>query len=296
MRFLFLILPAFSLILLFSSSLVSCNGVVTQDQIVDSIYLSYDHEKVPYTFYKPDSIYTLPLELTEVSGLTAMPDGTLAVIEDESGIIYQISTSGEILNSYEFGENADYEAIEYADGKYYAFESNGDFHQVVVSGDEVSSEKIETEFKKSNEIEGLALKDGQFLVAPKSKGEVKDFEAADKAVYLVSMDSAKIVDQALQINKDELEEFLKKRHPDITVMEFDPSGVAVDPVEGNIYLLSADMILVIFTPEGELLDVVLLELTSYRQPEGITFTSDGTLYICSEAAGDVPRLMKFSRK
>jgi uncharacterized protein YjiK len=275
---------------------VSGCDMIRKEAVGDSIYVSYDHTMVPYSFTQPDTVYTLDIVLEEVSGITALPDGNMAVVEDENGIIYILNPSGKILEEITFGDPADYEAIEYYDGIYYIFESNGELHAVQTDGDTVTSDKVSSPFKGKNDIEGLGILNGELLVAPKGEGEVASYKASEKAVYLLDLKGEEITKQLLKVTEDDLEELIKKRLPEVKITDFDPSGIAVNPVDGNIYLLSADMILTVFSSDGNLLEVVLLDSVSFRQPEGLCFMEDGTLFIVSESGGDMPTLARYSRK
>lgn len=261
---------------------------------IDSVYLSYNHEVVPYTFYSPDTVVEIDDRLEEISGLTALPDGNLGAIEDENGIVYILDQNGTIQKELEFGDDEDYEAIEYLDNRFYIMESDGDLHEFR-GEDTIFGRKTETEFDRGNDVEGLGRIGNDLLVACKGKGDAGDFEASGKGVYRIAPVGGDIIGLVAEVDEEELEKLLRKRHPNLDVNDFDPSAVAVNPVDQNIYLLSADMMLAIFSPEGELIEVVPLQ-KEYRQPEGIAFFPDGTLFISSEAAGLVPRLFKFSRK
>jgi len=77
-------------------------------------------------------------------------------------------------------------------------------------------------------------------------------------------------------------------------IKFQPSAIAIHPFTGNIYLLSnIGRILVVYSGDGELLDVVYLSKDIFSQPEGMCFDKEGDLYISNEANGLGARILCF---
>ena len=91
--------------------------------------------------------------------------------------------------------------------------------------------------------------DGEkLLIACKNSGDVDDNEVDGKAVYSFDLSEKKVSEkEAFSITEDELDAFIKDRKYFDNVKDFDPSGIAVHPITGDIYLLSADHVLVVFT-------------------------------------------------
>jgi uncharacterized protein YjiK len=78
----------------------------------------------------------------------------------------------------------------------------------------------------------------------------------------------------------ELMAYLDTYKGDVT---FQPSGVAIHPISGNIYVLgSVGKMLIVYSKVGELLAMAELNPKIYAQPEGICFDPSGTLYISNE--------------
>jgi uncharacterized protein YjiK len=77
---------------------------------------------------------------------------------------------------------------------------------------------------------------------------------------------------------------------------FKPSDLAFHPTTGDLYLLSsAGKRIIILTPNGQPLHSIALSPAIFAQPEGITFSPDGTLYISSEGDGGKGYILSFSR-
>ena len=65
--------------------------------------------------------------------------------------------------------------------------------------------------------------------------------------------------------------------------DFGPSGIAIHPKTREIYIISSvGKLLVILDKKGNLKYFEKLNADIFKQPEGICFEQDGTLYISSE--------------
>jgi uncharacterized protein YjiK len=76
-----------------------------------------------------------------------------------------------------------------------------------------------------------------------------------------------------------------------------PSGLAIHPRTGNLYVIaSVGKMLLVLSPEGRLLHAERLDKDLFEQPEGIAFDLQGNLYIASEGEDGPGKLMKFKMK
>ena len=76
---------------------------------------------------------------------------------------------------------------------------------------------------------------------------------------------------------------------------FQPSGIAIHPITNHIYMIAtAGKLLVVLSPEGEILGVEELDKDELKQPEGITFDQQGNMYISNEARGGKGNIMLFN--
>jgi uncharacterized protein YjiK len=77
--------------------------------------------------------------------------------------------------------------------------------------------------------------------------------------------------------------------------ELDPSGIAVHPKTGELYLVSTKArLFMVLDPTGVVLRIEHLDRAVHPQPEGISFTADGTMFISSEGRGGTAVLNRFS--
>jgi uncharacterized protein YjiK len=65
--------------------------------------------------------------------------------------------------------------------------------------------------------------------------------------------------------------------------DLNPSGIAIHPQTGTIFILASQQSLIVeFGRDGRLLGNARIRRRTHTQPEGITFATDGTLYIADE--------------
>ena len=87
----------------------------------------------------------------------------------------------------------------------------------------------------------------------------------------------------------------ESKYPDVfekRLSKHFPSGIAFDNDYSYIYVLSArnNTIAIIDTRTERVSALLALDTNVHGQPEGITFDSDGRLYISNEAEGGIPAI------
>ncbi|UII34391.1 SdiA-regulated domain-containing protein [Fulvivirga ulvae] len=278
-------------------SSINCNSIT--NTAPDSVYMDYDHHKVPYKLYAPDEKYSLHYDLEEISGLALLNNERLVAVEDERGYVYVLKAqNGEVERKIKFAKGGDYEGVEVVGNYVYVVKSNGDIFSFQISdAEEVKADETDTDLSSSNNIEGLGVLDGKLLIACKGKGEINDKKVKGKAVYEYIIEEKKIANEPLfHIEEEQIEAFIKKRKFFNKIHGFDPSAIAVHPLNSDIYWLSADKVLVVLSPDFKLKEVVRLDGNIYRQLEGICFAPDGTMYLSSEGDGARGKIFKISYK
>lgn len=235
----------------------------------------------PYALGAPTNVLSLGNELEEVSGITLLPNGMMAAIQDEEGYVYYLNPStGEVADRKKFGKNGDYEDIAYANGLLYVLESDGDLHWFPWEGGE--AEKIENDLETDNDTEGLCYHaDSQQLwIACKEDAGLKGKKIKDtRSVYAWSLREKKLFTKPiLQLNTDYLSELAQAK------VQFKPSGIALHPITSDIYLISSvGKLLLVLDPAGqEVKHLQSLDYSHFPQPEGICFSANGTLWISTE--------------
>ena len=250
--------------------------------------------RIPFDLSKPLAKFELPAKLKEISGITWYKNNLLAAVQDEEGIIFLInSTNGKIQKEIRFNGPGDYESITFFNTSFYIMTSSGLLY-VVNHLDPTIWRKFKTPLGWMNDIEGMCYDSvlDQLLVACKEQPSTQlTLNEKGKAIYAIDLSAKKLITPpTYTIKKKSLEPFLGEKP------SFKPSGIAIDPITCNIYVLaSVGKLLIVMSPDGTVLDVEKLSSKRFRQPEGITFSPDGDLFIANEASGKKARLYRFVR-
>lgn len=252
----------------------------------------------PYIINQPTAQRQLPSYLKEVSGLSILSETPLrlACIQDEVGALYSYDwTTRQTTIVANLNISADFEGIEVVPPAVFMLTSRGDLYKLSDFNDAPVHQKFN--FRQSPNFEGLgydALKN-QLLIIPKAeltKGKMFVFG------YDVVRDQFNYRPMIELSNKD-IKRYCKNNGIDYKKQKqfpFAPSGIARHPLTGNYYILAAQGgTLCVISPQGRLLHLAFLDTQIYPQPEGITFTTNGDLYIASEG-DEVGYLMQFKIK
>ena len=276
----------FLLALLLGAPVASCADDAPSDAVAEA---APDRPfPVPYRLDAPDAVFSLDGDLQEISGLTMLPSGRLGAVQDEEGEIYEVDpATGAVVRTQPFADDGDYEGIELTPEAVWVLRSDGDLYRVARGPDgRAQTETIETALRGRNDTEGLAYDAAghRLLIAckedpgPGLKG-VRAIWAFDLASRTLSERPAVLLDRDL-VDGD---------------APFRPSGLAVHPRTGTLYVISSvHVALAVVAPDGALQAVIPLDPDLFPQPEGIAFAPDGTLYIASEGPSGPGTLLRFS--
>ena len=250
---------------------------------------------IPYDLKAPEHIYLLPEILEEVSGLTHYGPNQLAALNDEHGRMYVYDIQKrKIVHKVRFEGRGDFEGIEKVGDHIYAIKSNGTLFRFHMSVTGVV-EKIETPYKSENNVEGLGYdpNTGHLLIALKDKGDLDKVEVKGKAVFGYHIETKKHTKTPLFILKDsELARILGS-----TRKKIKPSGIAVHPFTGDVYIVaSVGHALLVFGQDGKPKNLSILKASLFPQPEGITFSPEGDLFISNEVEGEGGTIVHFKMK
>ncbi len=261
----------------------------------------------PYQLREPNQSFKMPNKLEEISGLCIAPDNKfLYSIQDEKGNVYKIDiASGEVIEKYDFGKNGDYEGIAIYNDTVFVTRSNGTIYEVKNLGKEnqdVSNYK--TDLKGKNDVEGFCYQpsSNSLLLACKgipTMGETTEEAANRKFIYRFDLATRKLIPEPLyKITLKKVQQFLKEASYNNELQnfqsylnqndsfKFSPSGIAIHPMTNEIYILSSSKkMLLIINEAGDIQYLAKLNKKIHRQPEGIAFTPDGTLFIANEGKG-----------
>jgi len=273
-------------------------------------------EAILYDLENPDDRYTLPSYLEEISGLSYYGKNKIACIQDEKANIYILNLEQEkIIDKYDFGTDADYEDIAVVDKTAYILRNNGHIYRI--KDFDKKDRKIKTyntPLKEKNDTEGIAYDplSNSLLIACKGSPSIDKENPYEgyKAIYKFDLEEEELnaVPHFL-IDLERLDSYLDKNvfsrfslkvakslHLIESESSFEPSGLAIHPIYGDIYIISSvGKLLIVLNRYGKVLNVEELDPKLLRQPEGICFSPDGTMYISSEGQGGKGYILKFKK-
>ncbi|WP_296698867.1 SdiA-regulated domain-containing protein [Algoriphagus sp.] len=237
-------------------------------------------------------------ELEEISGLEWVSEDELWAIEDESSVIYVLNPiTGEITFSQKFAKNADIEDILTYSGVAYALQSNGDIYQINNPLKETSeSTTFKFPLKGKNDFEAIIKSNQESALWIFCKDCQSDKSDKISSVYSFDLEKRNFEPYAKKILKtSDLKQILNEK--ELKNLRMQPSGIAYHPIEHNYYLLSSsDQWLMILDQQLVPKEFYKLDPAIFKQPEGITFSPNGDLFISNEARGSKPNLLRFPYK
>lgn len=270
----------------------------------DSLFLVTENQDFYYDVKYPDKKYFLPYVLEEISGLSWMDENLLA-IDDETGKIFEYSLNEKrIVHTISFYKGGDFEGIEKVGEHVYVLKSNGDLFRIPYSKTKKSDGiKIETALNKQNDTEGLGYdpSNNQLIIACKEKAETGQQKIAGKAFYAFDLNSLKLSTEPLfAISKGDLKRFWESKRDyqyDKDRIKFKPSAIALHPMSNQFYILSSvGKMIVVVNREGIVEATYPLSSRVLSQPEGISFSPKGDMYISSEGDGDKGYILEFKMR
>jgi uncharacterized protein YjiK len=285
----------------------------------NNIYKLFEHAgyNFPYKLAMPDRSWVLPIALVEISGLSFIDNSRLACIQDEKGDIYIFNlTTGVVDSKIHFDDDGDYEDIEVIDHDAWVLKSNGTLYKVAGYLNKAIPDvkKHATALSGKNDTEGLAYDpvNKNLLIACKGYPFVNEKKGNDvKAVYIFNLKTKRLnLKPFLLIETDTIKyyknyntitrlgiELLAAIDPSKGDVTFQPSGIAIQPVTGNIFILgSVGNLLIVLSGNGKMLALITLSPKIFPKPEGICFSPDGKLFIANEGDGKAGTILKFELK
>ena len=244
-----------------------------------------------YDLTAPAQKYEMPRVLEEISGISYARENQLLCVQDEIGEVFLYDLAQQkITDQHQFGKPDDYEDVVQLKDEIYVLRSDGKIFNFKWGADQ--NREIETDLPGKNDVEGLAYnpETNRLLLAVKEASK-KATSSDEKLIYSFDL-ARRAVYREFTLTKTQFENVELK---DKQWKDFKPSGVAIHPKTGQLYLLSsAGHRLVILSRDGSPLKNIELDSDLFRQPEGICFAPDGTLYIASEGDGKKGYILKFS--
>jgi len=234
-------------------------------------------------------------DMEEVSGIFWFGNDQLWAIEDESSIIYQLDPqTGEILKKKKFAKNKDIEDLTAIDSVAWVLQSNGTLYEVV-SPLKKGKKSIEHHFpiKEKRDFEAIIASRSEqslYVFCKVCKWDKGPEQASIFRFDLITKEYDSIPFKTLK--RADIQPLLTSKKSDS--LDIQPSAAAIHPIENQLYIISSSgKWLLIADLDFNPKEIYRLSPRIFKQPEGITFDPDGTMYISNEAQDGRPNILKF---
>jgi hypothetical protein len=261
--------------LVFLVSLFSCNGQGHKPSILSGAMSGYSNEHRERKFLKD--------EVKEISGMVFLNDGQkMASVNDEEPKIFIIDYANkDTTTSFTFGEKGgDFEDIVMDEKYYYVLESRGRIYKVPKqksAGDSVVVFKMDI---KNADFEAMYLDSAKKRIVMLCKS-CPDLENSKmKPAYAFDLTTNQFSSEPVfTLDVAKVRKLLKS--PNFGAR---PSAAAIHPILKKIFIVCSQdgKGLLICNLEGNIEQAIYLDESLYPQPEGITFSPNGDLYISNE--------------
>ena len=246
--------------------------------------------------FSSSNVYSvkLPEELAEISGLTCSPDGRLFTHDDEVGKIYELDPNeGNIVKYWKLGPKTvkeDFEGIAFCRGIFYLTNSSGKIYRFSegAQGENVTYTTFDSGLSDKNNVEGMCYDAASNSLLLACKDDPGNGIENSRAIYRVD----------LPLGSADTKLYLSLALADLTHLnsnsEFRPSGIEIHPETGSLYVIAArGNSIAVLRSDGGIKSQSELPKELHTQPEGITITNKGTVYISNEGAGGRATLYRF---
>lgn len=238
--------------------------------------------------------YRVRQSMQEISGIVLAPnEHHIMAINDEEGKIYSIDVATDRpYPTSKFDKSGDYEDLATTGTDWFVLKSNG--HLYHVNGmftDTVDATHYKMPVRGKREFESLYydVRNNSLVAVCKSCEE--DKREGFTSAYRFQLSTMEYdTTPAFRINIAEIARLTRG-----DVGHFKPSGAAIHPIEKRLYIVSAvNRMLVITDLDGKVQEAYNLRHRKFPQPEGISFTANGDMYISNEAVDEAQAsILKF---
>lgn len=293
-------LPALSLGLTFPA-LVLCFCNAQPPAAAPKPEFTQVSDSIPYDLQQPSLTINLVNEaLKEISGLSPTEkEGVYLAIADERGEVFFVDGNGggAVSRRVLFKDKGDFEGVEMVGKTIWASKSNGDLYEITDwEKDPPTVEEYKTPLKKTNDIEGLtydswrkalllACKENPDSLYPRNiyAFDLKEKEMIETPAYSIDPEE---INKLVPYNETEKHDY------------FSPSGIAVHPLTGDLYVISTALkrLVIVDYKTGKVKFAQRLDKKILPQPEGISFDPKGNLLLSSEGKQGEGLILKFDYK
>lgn len=238
--------------------------------------------------------WELPPELKEVSGIAYLDEQRFACIQDEEGTIFIFNrVANKIEKKIPFAGPGDFEGITVKGDVAYVIRADGKVYEVHMKVGKNSAKEYSTPLTVEHNVEGLCYdkNNNRLLLAIK---EDEPSNPGYKGIYAFDLSTKTMVKEpAFKIKQ---EDKLIKEAGDKKNKSIMPSEIAIHPVTREIYITDGPQAnLLLMDEAGNLRRLVELG-KEFPQPEGITFSPRGEIFISNEGTKDPGNIIEIRLK
>lgn len=264
------------------------------------------NELQEFDFNKPQTTHELPKELKEISGITIINDSLVGCVQDELGtfFIYNL-ISKKIDSRIRFTDKGDFEGVAIAGQNVYALRSDGIIFEILNYNSTLPKITSYASGVPAMDNEGIHydMKSKKLIIACKGKFGKGLVNQLRREIYAFNPKTKKIDSEPLfVIDIDKAKQFALKNEISLptktksgitkTDLKIRISGLSIHPKTHQFYILSAvDYALFVYSKNGVLEGIKLLNPKLFRQAEGIAFMNNCDLLISNEGGNEVPTVI-----
>jgi uncharacterized protein YjiK len=238
--------------------------------------------------------WELPSDLKEVSGISYIDEQRIACIQDEEGTIFIFNrASDKIEKEIPFAGTGDYEGIAVKGNTAYVVRADGRLYEVDMSAGKSSVKEYKTPLTAEHNVEGLCYdknKD-QLLLA------IKDDEPAKpgyKGIYAFDLSKKTFIkDPAFKID---LQHEVISTTQDKKNKSIMPSAIAIHPLTNDIFITDGPKANLLIMDKSGIIKRLVQLGNDFSQPEGITFSPQGEIFISNEGSKQPGNILKIEVK
>ena len=237
----------------------------------------------------------LDLKIKEISGVVwdNHKDEFIAHNDEKGTIFYLDKNNAGIVKEFQFSTSkGDYEDIAIAKDNVYVLRSDGMLYRIVAdsAGSQKSFDLGKIELSGQVDFETLYYdpeRNALIMICKNCDADEKKVVSA----YAYYPDSVGFVNKPIySIDVAKVKELSPRE-----TSRFQPSAARIHPVLKKLFILSsASNQLVITDLEGNVEGVYMLSKKLFPQAEGLTFKTNGEMFISNEALGEKATLLKFN--
>ncbi|WP_189604020.1 SdiA-regulated domain-containing protein [Salinimicrobium marinum] len=236
--------------------------------------------------------WELPEILNEISGIAYIGDHRIACVQDEDGelFVYNLKSS-KVEKSISFAGGGDYEGITLLGEDAYVLRSDGVIFEI--SDFQDKSPEVKKYLTKTHQLPGINIEglcadsdNNRLLLAVKERKNSPLY----KEIFAFDLNTKDSNENPLY--KVALEDGVFEKVKGKKEKRFSPGEIGIHPKTGEHYILDGSKPkLLITAKDGTPKELIMFQSRDFGNPEGLTFSPEGALYISNEAEDEPANIL-----